>query len=109
MLAYRYFIDQLPVEQAKKCCLLLHTELVSEHGTDLHAVKEYLLADYPNSIVFHHQGVGVEQMNWLYNCSDHQILLTDNEGWGLSLTEALLAGKPIIANCQGGMQDQMRF
>ena len=28
---------------------------------------------------------------------------------GLSLTEAILAGKPIIANVQGGMQDQMRF
>ena len=109
ILAFRMFLDKLTKEEADKCCLLLHTELISEHGTDLHAVKEYLLADYPNSIVFHHQGVGVEQMNWLYNCSDHQILLTDNEGWGLSLTEALLAGKPIVANCQGGMQDQMRF
>jgi hypothetical protein len=35
--------------------LLLHTELVSEHGTDLHAVKEYLLADYPNAIIIHQQ------------------------------------------------------
>ncbi len=32
-----------------------------------------------------------------------------NEGWGLSLTEALLVGNPIIANVTGGMQDQMRF
>ena len=31
------------------------------------------------------------------------------EGWGLSLTEAILAGNPIIANVTGGMQDQMRF
>jgi glycosyltransferase involved in cell wall biosynthesis len=45
----------------------------------------------------------------LYNLSDAQILLTSNEGWGLSLTEALLVGKPIIANVTGGMQDQMRF
>ena len=29
--------------------------------------------------------------------------------WGLSLTEAILAGNPIIANVTGGMQDQMRF
>jgi len=29
--------------------------------------------------------------------------LTSNEGWGLSLTEALLAGTPIIANVTGGM------
>jgi hypothetical protein len=48
-------------------------------------------------------------MNYLYNRSDAQILLTSNEGWGLSLTEALLTGKLIIANVTGGMQDQMRF
>jgi glycosyltransferase involved in cell wall biosynthesis len=45
----------------------------------------------------------------MYNIADAQILLTSNEGWGLSLTEAILAGKPIIANVTGGMQDQMRF
>jgi glycosyltransferase involved in cell wall biosynthesis len=39
----------------------------------------------------------------------HKFLLTSNEGWGLSLTEALLTGTPIIANVTGGMQDQMRF
>ena len=49
------------------------------------------------------------RMNWLYNMVDAQILLTSNEGWGLSLTEALLVGLPIIANVTGGMQDQMRF
>ena len=48
-------------------------------------------------------------MNLLYNIADVQILLTSNEGWGLSLTEALLTGTPIIANVTGGMQDQMRF
>jgi hypothetical protein len=48
-------------------------------------------------------------MNMLYNSTDCQILLTNNEGWGLSLTEAILAGNPIIANVTGGMQDQMRF
>ena len=45
----------------------------------------------------------------LYNSTDVQIQLTSNEGWGLSLTEAMLAGNPIIANVTGGMQDQMRF
>lgn len=109
LLAFRMFLDDLEPKQAEKCVILLHTELISEHGTDLNAVKEYLFAKYPNNIIFHTQGVGAEQMNWLYNCSDAQILITDNEGWGLSLTEAILAGKPIIANCQGGMQDQMRF
>jgi hypothetical protein len=30
-------------------------------------------------------------MNLLYNSTDVQIQLTSNEGWGLSLTEAMLA------------------
>ena len=51
----------------------------------------------------------LKQMNLVYNLGDAQILLTSNEGWGLSLTEAILAGRPIIANTTGGMQDQMRF
>lgn len=109
MLAFRMFLDRLPKEKADKCCLLLHTELVNEHGTDLISVANYLFSDYPNSIIFHTEGIPADKMNWLYNCSDAQVLITDNEGWGLSLTEAILAGKPIIANVQGGMQDQMRF
>ena len=48
-------------------------------------------------------------LNYLYNLADAQILLTSNEGWGLTITEAMLAGTPIIANVTGGMQDQMRF
>ena len=39
----------------------------------------------------------------LYNLADVQILLTSNEGWGLTLTEAMLSGTPIIANVTGGM------
>jgi hypothetical protein len=50
-----------------------------------------------------------QQMGFLYNMTDVQILLTSNEGWGLSLTEAMLTGNLIIANVTGGMQDQMRF
>ena len=110
LLAFRYFLDQLPEEEAKNCALLLHTDSrVSDHGTDLNAVVELLLNDYKDNIIFTDQKFGTEQMNWLYNCADVQILLSSNEGWGLSLTEALLTGTPIIANVTGGMQDQMRF
>ena len=109
MLAYRHFIDQLPIEQAKKCCLLLHTEKVNEHGTDLPAVQELLLNGEQYNVVYTNQVFNSYQMNLLYNITDCQIQLTSNEGWGLSLTEAMLVGNPIIANVTGGMQDQMRF
>jgi glycosyltransferase involved in cell wall biosynthesis len=109
ILAYRHFIDKLTAEQAKKCAFVLHTERVSEHGTDLDAVIELLANGEEYNIIFTDDRFDSNQMNLLYNCTDAQILLTSNEGWGLSLTEALLVGKPIIANVTGGMQDQMRF
>jgi glycosyltransferase involved in cell wall biosynthesis len=109
MMAFRLFLDTLPKEKAQKCALVLHTELVSEHGTDLRAVKELFFEGYEDNIIFSTGKLDSKQMNFLYNLSDAQILLTSNEGWGLSLTEALLAGLPIIANVTGGMQDQMRF
>jgi len=109
ILAYRYFIDTLPIEKAKKCCLVLHTDRVFEHGTDLNAVIELIANGEQYNIIFTDSIFAPPQMNMLYNSTDAQILLTSNEGWGLSLTEAMLAGNPIIANTTGGMQDQMRF
>jgi glycosyltransferase involved in cell wall biosynthesis len=109
MMAFRLFLDSLTPEQAKKCALVLHTETVSEHGTDLLAVKELLFDKFEDNIIFSTDKKDPKHMNFLYNLADAQILLTSNEGWGLALTEALLAGKPIIANVTGGMQDQMRF
>ena len=109
MWAFKMFLDGLPKEKADKCRFLLHTERKHEAGTDLNAVAELLFNDYPNAIIFSENKVSAEQLNVLYNMSDCQILLTSNEGWGLTLTEAMLAGNPIIANSTGGMQDQMRF
>ena len=110
MLAYRLFVDSLTDEQARKCAFILHTQIVDDNGTDLEAVREMLFgSDSKYNIIFSNQILDPGGMNMLYNCSDVQILLTNNEGWGLSLTEAILAGKPIIANVTGGMQDQMRF
>ena len=107
LLAFKVFVDNLPQEKRNSAALLLHTELVSEHGTDLVAVVDTLLPGY--NVVFTDGKYGPKEMNYLYNIADVQMLLTSNEGWGLSLTEALLTGTPIIANVTGGMQDQMRF
>ena len=108
ILAFSQFVQQLPKEKADKCALVLHTEIVSEHGTDLSAVIETLVPKDVN-IIFTPGRLDPKAMNYLYNLADVQMLLTSNEGWGLSLTEALLTATPIIANVTGGMQDQMRF
>jgi len=110
--AFTQFVDKLPLEKAKKCALVLKTHKVDNNGTDLPAVVEMLCGDNPEgryNIIFHDERIDTEQMGWLYNCTDAQIQLTSNEGWGLSLTEALLNENLIIANVTGGMQDQMRF
>lgn len=110
MLAFRAFLDSLPKEEADKCKFIMHTDIRSDHGTDLRKVKEYLFdGSYPNAIKFSTNKLGGTELNYLYNIADAQILLTSNEGWGLTITEAVLAGTPIIANVTGGMQDQMRF
>ncbi len=110
MMAFRAFLDSLPKKEAKECYFVLHTEPISEHGTDLEAIKTYLFGDdYPDNVIFSTTKYSQKDLNCLYNLADAQILLTSNEGWGLTLTESLLVGNPIIANVTGGMQDQMRF
>ena len=110
MVAFRLFLDKLSKEEAKKCKFILHTEISSEHGTDLEAVREYLFGGkYENSIVFTNTRLPTPAMHWLYNIADIQIQLSSNEGWGLALTEAILCGTPFIATVTGGMQDQMGF
>ena len=110
--AYKQFVDKLPLEKAKKCAFLLHTQCVDQNGTDLPAVVDMLCGDDTEgryNIIFDQRKWDKYKMGWLYNCTDVQIQLTSNEGWGLSLTEALLCGNLIVANVTGGMQDQMRF
>lgn len=110
MLAFKHFLDSIPYEQALKCKFILKTEIVSDHGTDLEAVREYLFEEkYPNNIIFIQKGLSDIELNYLYNIADAQILISSNEGWGLANLEAILAGTPVIANCSGGLQDQMRF
>jgi glycosyltransferase involved in cell wall biosynthesis len=110
MLAFRAFLDSLPKEKAKKCLLMMHTEYITDAGTHLGKVKEYLFDEnYFHNVKFSLNKVDNKQLNYLYNAADCQVLITCNEGWGLTLTEAMLSGTPIIANTTGGMQDQMRF
>ena len=107
--AYSIFCDKIGKEKAKKCALLLHTQVADENGTDLKAVSELLCDPEYQKVYFSDNRISAEDINLLYNMSDVTALVSSNEGWGLSLTESMMAGKMIIANVTGGMQDQMRF
>jgi glycosyltransferase involved in cell wall biosynthesis len=112
LLSWKMFIDELPKEKAKKTALIMHTQPVDENGTDLPAVYDMLFGNNEEgiyNIVWSAYRLAPQQMNWLYNCANIDVLISSNEGWGLSLTEAMMAGRPIIAGVTGGMQDQMRF
>lgn len=108
ILAYKVFCDKIGPEKASKCALILHTQPVDEFGTDLPVVKELIDEDYIN-IIFSQERLGIDQMNYLYNLGDATILISSNEGWGLSTTEGMMCGKMMIGNVTGGIQDQMRF
>jgi glycosyltransferase involved in cell wall biosynthesis len=110
MLAWKIFIDSLPENEAKECVLTMHTQPVDDNGTDLPAVQQMLFGnDSKYNVVFSTGRYPANIMNLLYNSADVVTLTSSNEGWGLSLTEGMMCGKPIIAGVTGGMQDQMRF
>ena len=106
IMAWKLFTDKLSEEENKKCMLTLKTEAIFEPGTDLPAVIEYFGVN--NVRILDHK-LSTQEMNLLYNTADGVVLLSNAEGWGLALTEAMLTGTPFIASVTGGMQDQMRF
>lgn len=105
ILAYRQFCDNLPKEEAAKCSLILHTELIQEAGTNLLAVKEALCPDY--NIVFSPGKLTPEEMTLLYNVADVTVNASSNEGFGLSIAESIMCGTPVVATVTGGLQDQI--
>lgn len=109
ILAYRNFCDKIGIEKAQRCALIMHTQAVDENGTDLYAVREAICDPSFVNVFFSQERLGTQSMNWLYNLADVTVLISSNEGWGLSLTESMMAGTMIIGNVTGGMQDQMRF
>ena len=107
--AWKIFTDQLTLEQAERCLLIMHTDKVDQNGTDLPAVIEHMCDPKRNKVKFTEGKCSEKGLNYYYNLADAQFMMTDNEGWGLSLTEGIMAGNMAIAPVQGGMQDQMRF
>lgn len=107
ILAFKHFVDQLPETQKQRVALLMHTQIIDENGTDLRAIWKALA---PNcKIVFSEQKLSVDELNAMYNVVDVVVNIGSNEGWGLSSTEAILSGTPIINNVTGGLQDQCGF
>jgi glycosyltransferase involved in cell wall biosynthesis len=109
MLAYDSFCGKLTKEQKDKVCLLLHTQPIDNNGTDLITLKNDLCSKDIN-VIFDSAGDSPQsELNKLYNIADVTLNVSSAEGWGLSATESLMAGTPVLINATGGLQDQVRF
>ena len=107
ILAFKHFWDQLPTSEQSRVALLMHTHIIDNNGTDLRAVAETLAPEC--KIIFSEQKLSNIDLNAMYNVADVVVNIGSNEGWGLSSTESMLAGTPIINNVTGGLQDQCGF
>jgi len=107
ILAFNEFCEGLPPEEASKCALFMHTQLVDPNGTDLLAVKNAVCPKY--KVIFSTSPVDQRILNFYYNMADVTINIGSNEGFGISWCESLHAGTPIINNVTGGLQDGCRF
>jgi glycosyltransferase involved in cell wall biosynthesis len=107
ILAFKTFVDALPEDKRSRVALLMHTQIVDENGTDLRAIHKALAPDC--KILFSEQKLSPQDLNAMYNIADVVVNIGSNEGWGLSSTEAMLSGTPIINNVTGGLQDQCGF
>lgn len=107
ILAFRFFVEQLPENDRKNAVLIMHTDPVDGNGTDLPEVYRSCAPDC--NIIFMDGRHPVWDLNALYNIADVTINMSSAEGFGLSTAESLMAGTPITAVVTGGLQDQMRF
>ena len=96
-------------DRADKLRLLLHTNSIDDNGTNLKAVISDLCPEIEHLVVITDLKFSSEELNAMYNLSDVVLNIASNEGWGLSSTEAMITGTPIINNVTGGLQDQCRF
>jgi glycosyltransferase involved in cell wall biosynthesis len=107
ILSFKHFVSQLPADQQSKVALLMHTQPIDENGTDLIAVWKTLAPEC--KVLFSQEKLSSQDLNLVYNVADVVANIGSNEGWGLSSTEAILSGTPIINNVTGGLQDQCGF
>jgi glycosyltransferase involved in cell wall biosynthesis len=107
ILAFKHFVSKLPETQKNRIALLMHTQIVDGNGTDLRAIWKSVAPEC--NILFSEQKISAQDLNAMYNVADVVVNIASNEGWGLSNTEALLAGTPTVVNVTGGLQDQCRF
>lgn len=96
LLAYAEFRKHVP-----NCMLYLHTAM-RDDDIDLLQCCRWLDLRVPSDVLFPvasslSAGIPIQELNKLYNAADAFLTTTLGEGWGLTLTEAMATGAPVIA------------
>ena len=86
--------------------LFMNTNPVDPEGVDLLQLQKDLI-QRKIPIIFNFTRINTEKLNRFYNVSDVIINLSYAEGFGICVSESLMAATPVIATRTGGMTEQM--
>lgn len=106
LVSFQQFLNELQLKHGhKKATMLMHTEPLDPEGPNLNHVIDLL--GIRDNVVFSKDRVGFNEMNALYNITDVVVNRSCNEGFGLGVLEAKMAGKLAIALKTGGLTRQI--
>jgi glycosyltransferase involved in cell wall biosynthesis len=107
LLAFKKFLEWIDKPSTRemygqKPALYMHMSPTDETGVNLYRLAESLGITehviYPSKEEYIKGGAyTLEEMNEIYNCLDCYVTTTGAEGWGLTITEAMAVGLPIVA------------
>jgi glycosyltransferase involved in cell wall biosynthesis len=106
LFSWKMFLDELQQKHGhKKATFIMHADPLDLEGTNLYSVIDVL--GIKDNVIFSKDRIGFNEMNSLYNVCDTLVNRSCNEGFGLPVLEAKMAGKPVIAIKTGGLTRQV--
>lgn len=104
--AFKQFIDKVDED----ALMYIHTEANAKQGYNLTEVAERMNIPSKNLIWADQETygeVGDEFLNTWYNAFDVLVNCSMGESWGLTITESMAAGTPVIVNNFSSMPEQL--
>lgn len=106
--AYKMFVDNNDFKY-NDFNLILHTQEKNLGGNIPKMMEGLYGKHHKYNVTILEQRFDTNMMRYLYNACDVLVLPSCQEGFGMSLGEAVMCEKMIIAPLHGGMSDQMDF
>lgn len=103
--SYEVFCKTIGEDNAKNTLLLIHTNPVGRHTSNLYSASECI--NKLGNVKFSESVVDENTLCQMYNVADVTINIASNEGFGLSTIESLSCETPIITTRTGGLSEQI--